>query len=504
MPEEKFFQDRVKALEEIRQAGVQPYAYKFEVTHSSKHVFEQFGDLAEGKSEESVSVAGRIMLLRNMGKAMFAHIQDFTGRIQLYFRKDDIGDLSFNLLKKLHVGDIIGVKGKIFRTKTGELTVYVEELQLLTKSLQQLPEKYHGLHDVELRYRQRYVDLIVNPEVREVFLKRAKIIQTIKEILNSKNFIEVETPTLQPIYGGANARPFITHHNTLDLKLYLRVSNELYLKRLLVGGFERVYEFVKDFRNEGIDRTHNPEFTQVEFYCAYGDYNDAMEIVEEIWAKAAMAVCGKTKISYQGVELDLTPPWERLSMVDAIKKYAQIDVTGMSIEDMRSYCKKEQIEFDDSLGRGLLINTIFEEKCEKQLIQPVFIKDFPIETTPLCKPLRGGDGSFVERFEPYINGWELGNAYSELTDPLLQRKLLEEQVARGRAGDEEHHPMDEDFVRAIEYGMPPAFGVGIGIDRMVMLLTDSVNIRDVILFPLLRPDEVAKSEETIRNGQIKT
>ena len=346
-----------------------------------------------------------------------------------------------------------------------------------------------------MRYGQRYVDLIMNPEVRETFLKRTKIIHAIKEVLNNKGFIEVETPTLQPIYGGANARPFATHHNILDMDLYLRVSNELYLKRLLVGGFEKVYEFVKDFRNEGIDRTHNPEFTQVEFYCAYGDYNDAMTIVEEIWARATEEVCGTTKITYQGTELDFTPPWQRLSLVDAIKKYAAIDVMSMSDKELRKYCKNEEIEFDKSDPKGLLINFIFEQKCEEHLMQPVFVKDFPIETTPLCKPIRNGDGSFVERFEPYVNGWELGNAYSELTDPVLQRKLLEEQAARRRAGDEESHPMDEDFVRAIEYGMPPAFGVGIGVDRMVMLLTDSVNIRDVIFFPLLRPEEGLQAQE---------
>jgi lysyl-tRNA synthetase class 2 len=494
MAEDKIFEDRLKVLDEIRGSGVEPYAYRFDGTHTSREILERYGDIGEEKSEDEVAVAGRIVLLRKMGKAMFCHIQDSTGRIQLYLRKDDIGEDSFSLLKNIQVGDIVGVKGRVFRTRTGEVTVYVTEFRLLTKSLQQLPEKYHGLHDVELRYRQRYLDLIVNPEVKEVFLKRTRIIHAIKGVLNGRGFIEVETPTLQPIYGGANARPFVTHHNTFDMRLYLRVSNELYLKRLLIGGFEKVYEFVKDFRNEGIDRTHNPEFTQVEFYCAYGDYNDAMEIVEDIWATAAREVCGTTKVTYQGVKLDLTPPWERLSMTDAIKKYAGIDVLSMSEKELRKYLDKEEIEYEKSFTKGLLINRIFEEKCEHKLIQPVFIKDFPIETTPLCKPIRGGDGSFVERFEPYINGWELGNAYSELTDPVMQRKLLEEQVQRGRAGEEETHPMDEDFVRAIEYGMPPAYGVGIGVDRMVMLLTDSVNIRDVILFPLLRPEEGTEPE----------
>ncbi len=498
MAVDKFFQDRVKVLEEIRELGIEPYAYRFDATHTAKDILETYSDIGDGKSEETVAVAGRMVLFRKMGKAAFAHIQDSTGKLQVYLRKDDVGENVFALVKKVQVGDIIGVTGRVFRTRTGEVTVYAEKFELLTKSLQQLPEKYHGLHDVELRYRQRYVDLIVNPEVRGIFMKRTKIIHAIKEVLNGKGFIEVETPTLQPIYGGANARPFVTHHNTLDLRLYLRVSNELYLKRLLVGGFERVYEFVKDFRNEGIDRTHNPEFTQVEFYCAYGDYNDAMEVVEEVLAAAATAVCGGTKITYQGTELDLSPPWQRLSVVDAINKHAGIDVMSMSLKELRAYCKKEEIEFDKNDPKGLLINFIFEEKCEANLVQPVFIKDFPIETTPLCKPIRGGDGTFVERFEPYINGWELGNAYSELTDPVLQRKLLEDQVRRGRAGEEDTHPMDEDFVTAIEYGMPPAYGVGIGVDRVVMLLTDSVNIRDVILFPLLRPEP-----ETGERGQTE-
>jgi len=484
----RLIQDRIKKVEALRSDGIEPYPYRYEVTHRCAEVREQFDGVASDPAEETVAIAGRIMLHRPMGKTLFMTIQDETDRMQLYFRRDHLGDDAFALAKRLAIGDLVGARGRPFTTKTGELTVYVDEFVLLCAAIRPLPEKYHGLQEKELRYRQRYVDLIMNPEVRNTFVKRAAIIASIRATLESHGFLEVETPTLQPIYGGANARPFATHHNTLDMKLYLRVSNELYLKRLLIGGFDRVYEFVKDFRNEGMDRTHNPEFTQIEFYMAHGDYNDGMRLVEEIVENAAIAACGTTKVTYQDTVLDFSAPWERLTMVDAIKRHAELDVTAMSRDELRAYCDAHEIEYAKDAPTGLLINFIFEHSCEGKLVQPTFITDFPIETTPLCKPLRDGPDGFVERFEPYAYGWELGNAYSELNDPVLQRQLLEEQAERGRGGDEEAHPMDEDFVRAVEYGMPPAAGVGLGVDRLVMLLTDSYSIRDVILFPMLRPE----------------
>jgi len=491
----RLIQERIKKVAALRADGLDPYPYRYEVTHRCAAVRAQFAGAPSEPSKEVVTVAGRVMLHRPMGKTLFMTIQDETDRLQLYFRRDHLGDEAFALAKKLAIGDILGARGRVFTTKTGELTIHVDEFTLLCAAIRPLPEKYHGLHDKELRYRQRYVDLIMNPEVRETFIARAKIIASIRSTLDAHGFLEVETPTLQPIYGGANARPFETHHNTLDMKLYLRVSNELYLKRLLIGGFERVYEFVKDFRNEGMDRTHNPEFTQVEFYMAHADYNDAMQLVEEMWANAAVAACGSTKVTYQGTVLDFTPPWERLTMLEAIKRHAGLDVMRLSLDELRAFCDAHEIEYKPDTTKGLLINFIFEHTCQDKLVQPTFITDFPIETTPLCKPLRDGPDGFVERFEPYVFGWELGNAYSELNDPQLQRKLLEEQAERGRGGDEEAHPMDEDFVRAVEYGMPPAAGVGLGVDRMVMLLTDSHSIRDVIFFPMFRPETHSGPQE---------
>jgi len=493
--EHRLIQDRIRKIEALRADGVEPYPYRYEVTHRCAAVRAEFAGAPSEPSKEAVSVAGRIMLHRPMGKTLFMTIQDETDRLQLYFRRDHLGDDAFSVAKKLAGGDIVGVRGRIFTTKTGELTIYVDEFTLLCAAVRPLPEKYHGLQEKELRYRQRYLDLIANPDVRETFAARARIIAAIRSTLDAHGFLEVETPTLQPIYGGAYARPFTTHHNTLDLDLYLRVSNELYLKRLLVGGFERVYEFVKDFRNEGMDRTHNPEFTQVECYMAHGDYTDGMRLVEEIFENAAIAACGTTKVTYQDTVLDFTPPWERLTMVEAIKHHTGLDVMGMSAEELRAWCDTHEVEHEPGATRGLLINFIFEHACQDKLIQPTFITDFPIETTPLCKPLRDGPDGFVERFEPYAYGWELGNAYSELNDPVLQRALLEEQAERGRGGDEEAHPMDEDFVRAIEHGMPPAAGVGLGVDRMVMLLTDSYSIRDVILFPMFRPETHSGPQE---------
>lgn len=510
---------RLEELAEIRKLGINPYPYKFNVTTDSAEILSTFKDpqtedeIAKQK-EKIVSVAGRISAIRAMGKASFCHIRDDKGKIQIYIRKDDVGETLYKVFKLLDIGDIIGVTGFVFRTKMGEISVHATSFELLTKSIQPLPvvkeeitesgEKiiHDAFANVELRYRQRYIDLIVNEEVRGTFIKRTKIIQSIKKTLEKHEFFEVETPTLQSIYGGANAKPFVTHHKALDIPLYLRISNELYLKRLIVGGFNRVYEFVRDFRNEGIDRTHNPEFTQVEWYQAYGDYNDSMNLFEEVCEQACLAVNGTTKITYQDVELDFKRPWKRLYMVDTIKSKTGLDVLNTKKADIIKYMNDNSIEYDPKIShsKGLLIANLFEETCEEDLVKPTFVVDHPLDTTPLCKPLRKYTAEqleemkkdpeqviFSERFEPYIYKWELGNSYSELNDPVLQRKLLEEQVERGRGGEEETHPLDEDFINAIEIGMPPTTGVGLGVDRLVMLLTNSHTIRDVIFFPLMKP-----------------
>jgi len=510
---------RFEELEEIRKLGINPYPHNYKVTHNSAEIISGYRD-PSGEEEEKmqreniISAAGRIAAIRRMGKATFCHIKDETGRIQIYIKKDDVGELSYKVLKLLDIGDIIGVKGFAFRTKTGEITIHATEMTLLSKSVYPLPvvkeeisetgEKiiHDAFADIELRYRQRYIDLIVNDNVKDTFIKRTKIIQSIRNTLEKHGFFEVETPTLQTIYGGANAKPFITHHKTLGLDLYLRISNELFLKRLIVGGFNKVYEFVKDFRNEGIDRTHNPEFTQVEWYMAYGDYNDSMDLFEEIAEQACISIHGTTTVKYQDTELNFGRPWKRLKMTDAIKQKTGLDVNNMKKAEIIKYMTDNGIEFDKkiSFSKGLLIANLFEETCEEDLVQPVFITDHPLDTTPLCKPLREYTQEqleamkqdpeqviYAERFEPYIYRWELGNSYTELNDPVLQRKLFEEQVERGRGGEEETHPMDYDFIRAIETGMPPTTGVGLGVDRLVMLLTNSQNVRDVILFPLMKP-----------------
>lgn len=510
---------RLEELEEIKKLGINPYPHRFDVENNSADIVKNFKDPETDEAKEklkdvSVTVAGRIMAIRKMGKATFCHIKDDTGRIQIYIRKDDVGEEAYNVFKLLDIGDIIGVKGYAFRTKTGEVSVHAVTYQLLTKSIQPLPvvkeeitesgEKiiYDAFADVELRYRQRYIDLIVNENVKDTFIKRTKIIQSIKRTLEKHNFFEVETPTLQSIYGGANAKPFITHHNALDIDLYLRISNELYLKRLIVGGFNRVYEFVRDFRNEGIDRTHNPEFTQVEWYQAYGDYFDSMNLFEEVVEQACIDIHGTTKVMYGETELDFKRPWKRIRMTDAIQQKTGLDVLNIKKDEIINYMNTNAIKFDTKIShsKGLIIAALFEETCEDELIQPTFVYDFPIDTTPLCKQHRDYDISkldemkkdpeqviLAERFEPYANKWELGNSYTELNDPVLQRKLLEEQVERGRGGEEETHPLDDDFINAIEVGMPPTTGVGMGVDRIVMLLTNSQTIRDVIFFPLMKP-----------------
>ncbi|MBN1558708.1 lysine--tRNA ligase, partial [candidate division KSB1 bacterium] len=447
----------------------------------------------------SVSLAGRLMAIRKMGKASFAHIMDATARIQIYVRLDQVGEDAYAVFKLLDIGDIIGVEGEVMTTKTGEITIVVARLELLTKNLRPLPivkEKeedgqkitYDAFADTEARYRQRYVDLVVNRAVMDVFRKRSQIISAMRDYLDGRGYLEVETPVLQPIYGGATARPFITHHNALDMRLYMRIADELYLKRLIVGGYDGVYEISKDFRNEGIDRTHNPEFTMMELYVAYKDYNFMMQLVEEMVNVIAQKVLGTSRITYQGSEIDLTPPWPRLPLFAAIEKYAGINLYGMAVDELKATAKELHVEIEDFWGAGKIIDEIFANKVEAHLIQPVFICDYPVELSPLAKRHRENP-KLVERFEPYIAGREIGNAFSELNDPLDQRDRFDSQMKLKEAGDEEAQVLDDDFLRALEYGMPPTAGLGMGIDRLIMLLTDQASIRDVIFFPTMRPEK---------------
>lgn len=475
---------RREKLAELQNSGMDPFHItKYDRTHNSKEVKDGFEEL-EGKS---VTVAGRLMSKRIMGKASFCHIQDREGQIQSYVARDAIGEEEYKLFKKLDIGDIVGIKGEVFKTKTGETSIHASEVTLLSKSLQPLPEKFHGLKDMDLRYRQRYVDLIVNPEVRDTFVVRSKVIKCIREFLDSKGFIEVETPILNTIAGGAAARPFITHHNTLDMDMYLRIAPELYLKRLIVGGLEKVYEIGRNFRNEGMSIKHNPEFTTIELYEAYTDYHGMMDITEDMFVYICEKVLGTTDITYQGTELHLGKGWERISMTDAVKKYAGIDFTTIETdEEAREALKAAHIEVEGNLTRGECINLAFEEKVEENLIQPTFITDYPVEVSPLAKR-KPSDPRLTERFEFFIIGREYGNAFSELNDPIDQKGRFLKQVEAREAGDEEANMMDEDFVNALEYAMPPTGGLGIGVDRLVMLLTDSYSIRDVLLFPTMKP-----------------
>lgn len=483
--EEELIRERVKKLQEIRNLGINPYPYRYGQTAHAAQLKEKYQQLAAGENtKDHVFIAGRIMTFRRMGKASFCNVQDQTGQIQTFLKQDELGE-KYDHLKLLDIGDWIGVSGHICKTKAGEVTVMAESYELLCKSIRPLPDKWHGLQDQELRYRMRYLDLAISPEVRKVFEQRSAIIQSMRELFLKKGFIEVETPVLQPVYGGANARPFTTHHHDLNMKMYMRVSPELYLKRLIVGGFERVFEIGHQFRNESIDRSHNPEFTSMECYQAYADYNDMMELTEDIYLTTAMAVLGTTKINYQGTEINLAKPWKRLTMQDAIKDAAGFDVEKMNDNELRELVTTYNLEIKGDLTRGAIIAELCDKLATPKLIQPTFLIHHPIETTPLCKPLRGNP-ALVERFEPFIFGMEIGNAYSELNDPILQRKLLEEQAKQLKAGVEEANPMDEDFIRAIEQGMPPTGGLGLGIDRMIMLLTNSASIRDVIFFPTMR------------------
>ena len=481
---------RREKLQTLQEEGKDPFRItKYDVTHHSMEIKEHFEEL-EGKE---VTVAGRVMQKRVMGKASFCNVQDLQGSIQSYVARDSIGEESYKDFKKMDIGDIVGIRGEVFKTKTGEISIHAAEVTLLSKSLQILPEKYHGLTNTDLRYRQRYVDLIMNPEVKDTFIKRSKIISAIRKYLDGQGFMEVETPMLVANAGGAAARPFETHFNALDEDLKLRISLELYLKRLIVGGMERVYEIGRVFRNEGLDTRHNPEFTLMELYQAYTDYNGMMDLTENLYRHVAQEVLGTTKIVYNGIEMDLGKPFERITMVDAVKKYAGVDWNEVeTLEQARELAKEHKIEFEERHKKGDILNLFFEEYVEEHLVQPTFVMDHPIEISPLTKK-KPDNPEYVERFEFFMNGWEMANAYSELNDPIDQRERFALQDANAAAGDEEAEHTDEDFLNALEIGMPPTGGIGFGIDRMCMLLTDSAAIRDVLLFPTMKSQGAAKN-----------
>lgn len=486
--ENRLMLERLKKLNEIKEKGINPYPHKFEKEHNAADIKKDYEHLSkEEKTSDKARVAGRMVSLRRMGRATFCHILDGSGKLQLYMNEDVIGKEKYGFLKKIDVGDFIGAKGSIFKTKTGEVTINVNDYQLLAKSLRQLPEKFHGLKDVEQRSRQRYVDLIVNPDTKRIFLMRSKIIQEIRKYLDAKGFVEVETPVLQPIYGGASAKPFRTHHNALNMPLYLRISPELYLKRLIVGGFERVYEIGKNFRNEGIDHHHNPEFTMLEWYMAYADYYDLMNMLEDMIKTIAMNVLGTLDIKFRDRDICLGKKWERISLVNALKKYADIDVEKMSDDEVKDMVHTYNLEYHGDLTRGGVLMVMFEELVEDKLIQPTFVTDYPVEVCPLAKSSRKNPG-VTERFELFINGQEWANAYTELNEPLEQReRMLKQQELR--LVDEEAHPMDDDYILALEYGMPPTAGLGVGIDRLAMLMAGQDCIRDVIFFPTMKFEE---------------
>jgi len=475
---------RREKLKRLQEMGRNPYLVEtWDVKNYSQDIKENFDEM-EGKE---VVCAGRIMARRQMGKASFIDIQDKQGRIQCYVRQDAITPDEYEIFLTYDIGDIVGVVGEVFRTKYGEISIKVQEIKLLTKSLQILPNKWHGLKDPDIRYRQRYVDLIVNPEVKETFILRSKIIKEIRKFMDGRGFLEVDTPILTTIAGGANARPFVTHHNTLDIDMKLRISNELYLKRLIVGGFDRVYEIGRMFRNEGMDRNHNPEFTSMELYQAYGNMEDMMDITENMIATVAQNVLGTMVIEYQGKKFDLTPPWERLSIQEAVKQWVGEDFDKIQTdEEARQVAKKHNLEGWENMTRGVVIFELFEEYCEKYLEGPIFITGHPVEVSPLAKR-DPKDPRITRRFEAYINTWEVANAFSELNDPIDQYQRFKEQQEQLEKGDDEAHPMDEDFVNALEVGMPPTGGLGIGVDRVIMLLTNSPSIRDIILFPTMKP-----------------
>jgi lysyl-tRNA synthetase class 2 len=491
MPElNEFIQARLEKLKQLKEKGINPYpSAAYDQTHHSTELLEKYRDLPTGehKENEKVSIAGRLMTIRGHGKSAFAHLQDSLGRIQVYVKLDAVGETAYQVFGLLEMGDIVGVKGFPFKTRTGEVTIHVESFTLLSKALHPLPEKWHGLTDVEARYRHRYVDLIVNEEVRKTFLTRSKIVAAMRRFMDSQGFLEVETPMMQPIPGGAAAKPFTTHHNALDMDLFLRVAPELYLKRLLVGGFERVYEINRNFRNEGISVQHNPEFTMMEAYQAYGNNETVMALTENLIAESAKAAGLGLKIKAGEVELDFTPPFKRLPLLQALKEMGGVDYDKVSLEELKKKVKSSpaNVRHIDSLSKAELAYILFGVLVESNLVQPVFITDFPVEVSPLAKA-KADNPSLTERFELYVLGREIANGFSELNDPIDQRRRFEKQTELRKAGDEEGMYLDEDFILALSYGMPPAGGVGIGIDRLLMLLTDSPSIRDVILFPLLR------------------
>lgn len=495
---------RRKSLDELRKLGINPYpAEEYQTNIFSKEILDTFND-DKPEAHKHVKLAGRIMSRRIMGNASFVELQDKKGRIQLYFRRDDIctgeDKTMYNTVfkKLLDIGDIIGVEGYVFRTQMGEISVHVENFVLLSKSIRPLPivkekdgKTYDAFTDPDQRYRQRYVDLLVNPQVKDVFLKRTKIINTMREFFNEQGYLEVETPILQSIPGGAAARPFITHHNSLNIPMYLRIANELYLKRLIVGGYDGVYEFAKDFRNEGMDRTHNPEFTVMEIYVAYKDYHWMMNFTEEMLERVAIALHGTTKVKLGDKEIDFQRPYPRITMTDAIKEHTGYDITDKSESELREICQKLDIEVDNSMGKGKLIDEIFGEKCEGNYIQPTFIIDYPVEMSPLTKKHRDNP-ALTERFELMVNGKELANAYSELNDPIDQRERFQDQLSLSEKGDDEAMFIDQDFLRALEYGMPPTSGMGIGIDRLTMFMTNNLSIQDVLFFPQMKPEKKAE------------
>lgn len=492
--------ERRQSLNEMRELGIEPFpAALYPVNITSKAIKSEYKE--EEKNLQEVCIAGRLMSRRIMGKASFAEIMDHEGRIQVYINRDELcpdeDKTSYNTVfkKLLDIGDFIGIKGYVFTTKVGEISVHVKELTVLSKSLRPLPivktdadgNVHDGFADKEQRYRMRYLDLVVNPEVKEVFVSRTKIVNSMREFFNSKGYLEVDTPVLQPIPGGAAARPFITHHNSLDVEMYLRIANELYLKRLIVGGFDGVYEFSRNFRNEGMDRTHNPEFTVMEIYVAYKDYNWMMDFTEEMVEKAALDLHGKTELPVGDNTINFQRPYKRIAFLDSIKEFTGTDVSGMNEDELRAFCKSIHVETDPSMGKAKLLDEIFGEKCEPNFIQPTFVTDYPVEMSPLCKKHRENP-SLTERFELMINGKEVANAYSELNDPIDQRERFEDQLKLSEKGDDEAMFIDQDFLRALEYGMPPTSGMGIGVDRLVMFLTNQTSIQDVLLFPQMRPE----------------